>query len=138
MDEKLMQHEELDENEDNIDVRDIESDEEQIYLGTIRGFQGSWMSGLATLILEDENGQMNYVSCDNGTTARSLEMAFGNVLGNAHNVKENGGHIGQKIFYVIDYMNVMEWFIPIDEAPEELIQEYNRQHGQMSIPDFAM
>jgi len=114
-----------------------EDDFDSVFKGTIRGFGGIPMSGLATLVVEDENGMMNYLHCDNGQTARSLEMAFGDVI-DGFAINENGGHIGQPIYYSIDFMGCLEWFIPEDEAPDEFVEEYNRNKGIKNVPDFAM
>lgn len=99
-----------------------------IQLGTIRGFHGTWGSGISQLEIEDADGQITMVPCDNGETARSLEAAFGDVIAPNHNVDEAGGHIGQGIYWTWDEMGLMmAGFMPIDEAGPELIEEYERQ-----------
>lgn len=131
MDEEMLNYEEPEEFDD-------EEFENDIYRGTIRGFQGSYMSGIATLVIEDNEGMVQYLNCDNGQTVRSLENAFGNVIGDAHDVKPEGGHLGEEIFYHIDMFGLLEWFIPVKKAPKEFIQEYNRKYDDSGLPDFAM
>jgi len=126
--------EEFDEEPEDEDYDEFDS----VHIGTIRGLSGMPMSGLATLNIEDENGMMKYLHCDNGQTVRSLENAFGNVIGEYHNVKEDGGHVGQEIYYNVDFMGGLEWFIPINEAPEEFVEEYNKNKGKVTLPKFAM
>lgn len=90
--------------------------------GTITGFAGSWGSGLGHLLI---NGLP--VMCENGATVRALEGCFGNVIGNAHNVETEGGHVGQEVYYSTDGMGILEGFTPVDEASEELIEAYEAQ-----------
>lgn len=129
MDEHMMNYEEPDEFDEDEEFDEFDS----IFKGTIRGFGGMPMSGLATLIVESDDGNMEYLHCDNGQTARSLEMAFGNVL-DGFSIKEDGGHIGKEIYYCVDGFGSLEWFIPVNEASEEFINEYNKRR----IPNYAM
>jgi hypothetical protein len=56
-------------------------------VGTIISFQGSWGSGLATLVLQADDGQAYHIPCDNGPTVRALAAAFGDgVIGAGHTV----------------------------------------------------
>lgn len=135
MNEEMFSHEEPEEFDD---IEEEQDEFDDIYRGTIRGFGGVPMSGLATLVIENENGMMEYVNCDNGQTVRSLENAFGDVIGNSHNVKEDGGHIGQDIYYHIDFLGCLEWFIPVKKAPKDFVEEYERKNGDSGIPNYAM
>jgi len=103
--------------------------EVKVFKARILGFQGSWMSGLATLILEDLDGYgPPAVHCENAQTVRCLEGAFGNVIDNNHSVNPEGGHVGKEIFYSMDDMGlVLECFTPVDEASDELIDYYNKE-----------
>ena len=95
--------------------------------GTILEFRGSWGSGLGYLIIKDsETGIIESIPCDNGITVRSLEAAFGNVIGPNHMVDNiNGGHRGQEIFYSYDEMRIcMDGFTPVNEASLEMIGLY--------------
>jgi hypothetical protein len=74
--------------------------------GVIVGVYGSYGSGIATMIFED-----NEVFCENGPTIRALEECFGNVIGEGHTINnENGGHVGQEIVYSVDFMGILEGF----------------------------
>jgi hypothetical protein len=104
-----------------------------VYKGIIRGFHGSWGSGLGTLEIEDSKTHaIRQVYCENGSTVRALEGSFGNVIGNAHNVSQNGGHIGKEIYWSLDDMGmILEAFTPVDEASPELEEAYeNNQEDE--------
>lgn len=96
----------------------------EIMRGTIRGIQGSWGSGLATLILD--NAQ---VHCENAATVRAMEAAFGNVIGQGHTINnETGGHVGREIYYSLDEFGlILAAFTPVEEASDELIEAYEKQ-----------
>ena len=74
--------------------------------GTIVGFNGSWMSGLATLILEDDQ-----VFCDNGATVRVLDAAYPGFITEGHRVDDSVIR-GKVIYYDTDFMGVLEAFTP--------------------------
>jgi len=84
--------------------------------GIIRSFSGSWNSGIGFLAIEDINtGIIEQVPCDNGPTVRALESAFGDVIGGAHSVDTDGGHVNQEIFWDYDDMGlVLGGFTPAD------------------------
>jgi hypothetical protein len=86
--------------------------------GFIRGFQGAWHSGLATLLIEDyETQEILFVPCDNAPTARALEAAFGNVITPSHTVNPQGDHIGKEILWDYDDLGfTIAGFTPIEEA----------------------
>ena len=86
-----------------------------IHRGKIVGFEGSWGSGLGFLILEDsETHKLMTIPCENGPTVRALEAAFGNVIGDAHYVKDTGSHIGKEIYWSYDEMGlVLGGFTPV-------------------------
>jgi hypothetical protein len=88
-----------------------------IHKGKILGFEGSWGSGMGFLTLEDsETHRLMRIPCENSSTARALEAAFGNVIGRAHDVKSNGGHIGKEIYWSYDEMGlVLGGFTPVEE-----------------------
>ena len=91
--------------------------------GVIAGFGGSWGSGLGHLAFEDGS----VVHCENGATVRALEACFGDVIGNAHNVREDGGHVGQEIYYSTDDFGILCGFTPVDDAPPEVVRIYETQ-----------
>jgi len=100
----------------------------KIYKGIIKDFQGSWGSGLGTLIINDINEGRVEMPCDNAPTVRALEDAFGNVIGNGHNVKEKPGYKNQEIFYAYDEMGLcLGGFLPVSLASRELKEKYKKQ-----------
>ena len=103
-----------------------------IYKGKIMAFHGTWMSGLATLAIEDYDRGLIEVPCDNAQTVRALDYAFGDVIGNAHTV--NGDAIqGREIYYFMDEMGlVLGGFIPAEQATEEIIKAYERTKQEIS------
>ena len=102
-------------------------EQERIEKGTIQEFRGSYMSGLATLVIEDEYGGIHYIPCDNAPTVRALEGAFGDVIGDAHDVKTDGGHTGKEVYYSTDFVGVLLAFTPVDDASIELLEAYEKQ-----------
>ena len=104
------------------------TDTPTIYKGTIKGFRGSWLSGLATLLIEDQNGTIHNIPCDNAPTVRALESCFGNTISDAHTVNPQGGFIDQEIYYSMDELGIVfAGFTPVSEASEELISLYENQ-----------
>ena len=93
--------------------------------GKIRGFKGSWMSGLGALVIEDsENGTVEDVHCDNGATVRALDACFGNVIGEGHTVNDKAWK-GQEIYWSYDDMGlILGGFTPVEGASEELHDMY--------------
>ena len=104
----------------------------KIRKGVIKGFSGSWGSGLAFLQIQDsETGVISITPCDNGATVRALQSAFGNVIGEGHTVKSDGGFLGQEIYYTLTDYGIMEAFTPVEEADIELIEMYEKQRGEI-------
>ncbi len=97
-----------------------------IHKGKIVALHGSWGSGLATLIIDDVDLGTQMIPCENGQTVRSLENAFGDVIGDAHNIKEDGGHIGKEIYYSTDGF-ILDGFTPVDDAQAELVELYEKE-----------
>ena len=104
-----------------------------VHRGKIIALQGSYMSGLATLIIDDVDLGTQMIHCENGQTVRSFEDAFGDVIGNAHSIKEDGGHVGKEIYYSVDWMNILEAFTPVDEASEKLVEMYEKERKETAI-----
>jgi hypothetical protein len=93
-----------------------------IYIGKITGFRGSWGSGMADLVINGKG-----VPCDNGTTVRSLEACFGNVIGAGHTVKSDGGFMGKRIAFSLDDMGLMmERFTP-EQDFRDRVKEVGRE-----------
>lgn len=94
----------------------------EIYKGKIRGFGGSWLSGLGFLLIEDSDTHtIESVPCENSSTVRALESAFGNVITEGHTANGNG-YKGQEIFWSYDEAGiVLGGFTPVGEASDELV-----------------
>ena len=76
--------------------------------GIIKGFGGSWGSGLAILIIEDSHGECHRIPCDNAPTVRALSYLFPNVIGANHSVNVNA-IMNKQIEYDIDDIGVLRW-----------------------------
>lgn len=83
----------------------------------ILDFRGSWSSGIATLIVEHEDGSRHDVYCDNGQTARALEAAFGNVITRGHCLDVEAIK-GKTIDYYMDDMGLVMAGFNIPEDSE--------------------
>jgi len=93
-----------------------------IYKGTIEGFGGSFGSGLGFLQISGVP-----IPCDNGATVRALNACFGDVIGEGHTIRRDGGHVGREVYYSTDDFGLLSGFTPVDDAPEALVQEYESQ-----------
>jgi len=93
----------------------------EIKKGKLIQFHGSWGSGLATLEIEDsETGARELVPCDNGTTVRALEAAFGSVITPGHTANGDG-YKGQEVYWSYDELGlVLAGFTPVADAPPDL------------------
>ena len=76
-------------------------------VGTIAGLDYQFPSGIAVLALT--NGETVYV--ESGCGLRSLAACFGATEGKG-DLREK--ILGRRIRYEIDFMNVMEWFTPLE------------------------
>jgi len=95
-----------------------------IQKGKIIGFKGSWLSGLAQLIVVNEKGEHKSIPCDNAPTVRALNAAFGNVIASGHTVNQDAIK-DKEIYYSVGF--VLEGFTPVEMASEELIETYEKQ-----------
>ena len=99
--------------------------------GTIVRVGGSWGSGLAELVIDEkvvgDIGGRVAIYCDNAPTVRALESAFGGVIGAGHTVNPKGGHVGQEIYYSTDAIGILEAFMPVDDAPPEMVRIYEEE-----------
>lgn len=97
-----------------------------IHRAKIIELRGSWSSGLATLVVEDENGQRTGVACENGPTVRALDSAFGCIVPGHCISQENIK--GQEIYYTYDELGIcLGGFSPVYGASEELVEAYEAQ-----------
>ncbi len=101
----------------------------EVKRGVIKGFQGSWGSGIGFLLVKDsDTGMVEQIPCDNASTVRALEGAFGDVIGDNHSVSENPGFMDQEIYWSMDEIGLtLEAFTPVEEASEELLEYYESQ-----------
>jgi hypothetical protein len=77
--------------------------------GKIIGLEGSCGSGIATLYVENSNGDTIPLYCENSPTIRALDDAFGGVITPGHSV--NVAAIkGKVIYYSEDSMGMLEGF----------------------------
>lgn len=106
--------------------------EKAIYKGKIISFHGTWMSGLATLEIEDYDRGIIFAPCDNAPTARALDSAFGGVIGDAHTVLQDAIQ-DKEIYYGMDDMGlVLGFIIPVENATSELIDAYERTKASIT------
>lgn len=97
----------------------------KLFKGTIKDFNGSWHSGLATITIKDsKTKQEQIIPCENGQTVRMLDAAFGGVIVGNHSAKLVNV-IGKEIYWHYgDYGGILGWFIPVDQADEEIHNQY--------------
>jgi len=70
---------------------------------TIKGLRaswGSWGSGIATLVVEDHNGELGVLHADDGPLIRALDACFGCIVP-GHGV-DVSRVVGQEIEYELD------------------------------------
>lgn len=96
-----------------------------IQKGILKQFSGSFGSGLGQLSIKVD-GTIKQFHCDNGTTARSLESAFGNVITEGHTAN-GAGYKNQEVYFSIDEFGVLEGFTPVEEAGIELVEQFEKE-----------
>ena len=82
--------------------------------GTIVGFQPSWTSGIAHLVVDGIP-----VLCLNGPTVRCLYSHFPNFIIEGHGYDENA-IIGKRIRYTVDDFCVLDGLIPVAGGVNEV------------------
>ena len=84
--------------------------------GVIKQFRGSWSSGIAYLDIEDSETQIiQSILCENTSTVRALEAAFGNTITIGHTANGDG-YKDREISWHLDGMGLLlEWFAPVEE-----------------------
>jgi len=97
-------------------------DEENIHKGKIIAFHGTWMSGLATLVIEDYDRGVVEVPCENAPTVRALDSAFGGVISGGHTVN-NKAIQGKEIYYATDEIGILAGFTPVDKEESDIGME---------------
>jgi len=94
--------------------------------GTIVGFSGSWGIGIGYLEIKKSDGLVESIPCDNAPTVRALDAAYGNVITEAHTVNQEAIK-GKEIYYSVSG-GLLEGFTPAEEATDELVNQYNKEH----------
>ena len=107
-----------------------EGENNEHLVGKITGFTGSAGSGLGTIFIDGKP-----IMCENSTTVRALDDAFGNVITKDHSVNTSS-IIGRTIVYSIGDYGLLEWFRPID--PEDLLVDPPLQTDQPSKKSSEM
>ena len=82
--------------------------------GKIIGLEGSCGSGIATLYVENSNGDTIPLYCENSPTIRALDNAFGGVITPGHRVNVDAIK-GKIIYYSEDNMGMLEEFTTEEE-----------------------
>ena len=101
----------------------------------INEFSGSWGSGIGYLNGLNEKGKLISIPCENTTTVRNLEEAFGNVISQNHSVNGSGLK-GKEIFYRFDDMGlVLAAFIPVEEY-EKLPNHDEEDYTTKTLGEF--
>ena len=95
--------------------------------GKIMDFRGSWGSGIGYLIIKDsKTGRVESLTCENAETVRSLDAAFGGVISEEHTADVSGIR-GREIYWGPGDWVGIGWFMPVEEAPFEMEEAYERQ-----------
>ncbi len=91
--------------------------------GTIVDLSGNWMSGLAQLIVDDDEIGLTMIPCDNAPTIRALADMFGDDFITAGHTFDTKKIIGKRIKYTIDSYGLLESVHPYDETDDPMKQE---------------
>ena len=87
--------------------------------GIILGLRGSWSSGIAQLIIKDENGHVKEIPCVNTATVCALDDCYGGVIQSGRTARQDS-FVGKKIFYEYDEMGLMLGkFVPVCDTCHE-------------------
>lgn len=90
--------------------------------GIIEDFQGSWGSGLATLVIRHDDETVCHVPCDNGPTVRLLARMFPGIITSGHCVDVRALR-GRRIQYGFDDMGLVLGWIALPEGEYEEEEE---------------
>lgn len=95
--------------------------------GKIVDFEGTWGSGLATLVIKDsETGKEMRLSCENTPTVRAFVDAYGReVIGAGHTVNVNELK-GKEIYWTKGEWIDFGGFVPVELATPDLIEKYEK------------
>jgi hypothetical protein len=100
---------------------------EVIKKGKIMGFQGSWGSGIGTVLIKNsDTGRVESLTCENAPTVRAFEAAYGDIIQAGHTA-DFSKIKGKEIYYGPGDWVDFGWFMPVEEAPAELEEDYEKQ-----------
>jgi hypothetical protein len=85
--------------------------------------------------IEDDVKGKVLIPCDGNATCRAFDAVFPGTLrgGTFH----NDGIQGERIYYELDSVGVLKSFAPVDSAPLDMIEEYDRQSAPSKKGTFA-
>lgn len=95
----------------------------KLYRGRIVGMFGNPGSGIAVLAVIDDVKGKTLVPCEGNPTCRALDAAFPGTLIGGHTF-DNDGIAGERIYYFVDQLGLLESFVPEGEATPEMVEEY--------------
>ena len=82
--------------------------------GKIISFEGDLASNVAYLLIENEDGEQEFIPCDSVSTARALEKCFGGVILPDQTVSQDAIE-GKSIHFFVDEFGVLTKFEPVEE-----------------------
>jgi len=99
-----------------------------IYKSKIVGFEGTSSSIVAYLILEDEDGKIHRIPCENGVTVNALQDAYGNIIAHKYLVDLKKLIEGERwIYWYLDDMGIaLGGFVPIMPQNEGKLDELEK------------
>jgi hypothetical protein len=83
----------------------------------ILAFHGSWLSGLATLVVLLANGETHSIYCENAPTVRALDACFGNIIRRDHTVAIPAALRDREVVLSVDGMGLLLAFTPVEDWP---------------------
>lgn len=103
---------------------------EKILKGTLSGISGGALSKLWTLHFKDGSS----AQIGSGHGVRTLAKVYGATEGAGDLIEKIKG---KEIFYSVNEIGVMEGFSPVEEADEELLEEYKKEAGNCTQPSCS-
>lgn len=88
--------------------------EQELLVGEIVDFSGSWGSGIATLTIKHDDESIKNYSCENAEMVRALDSAFGNVITSGHSVNVNAIK-GKRIEFKMTDYGIIAGFSPLED-----------------------
>jgi len=98
-----------------------------LHKGTIIAMYREKGGGISLLAIEDDLRGKVLIPCEGTPSARAFDAAFGGVI--VAGRFSNDGIKGERIYYSVDTLGVLEGFTVTDVAPQALVQEYEAQYA---------